>query len=74
MDGEHGYHKLFEQIDIILDPFPYSGTTTTCKALLNSIPVVTKYHKDYHAHNVSASLIINSGFPELVAYTDEEYV
>jgi predicted O-linked N-acetylglucosamine transferase (SPINDLY family) len=74
VDGEHGYNKLFEQIDIILDPFPYSGTTTTCKALLHSIPVVTKYHKDYHSHNVSASLLINSGVPELVAYTDDEYV
>ena len=74
VDSELDYYQLFETIDLILDPFPYSGTTTTCKALSNSIPVVTKYHKDYHAHNVSASLIINSGFPELVAYTDEEYV
>ena len=40
----------------------------------NSIPVITKYHKDYHSHNVSASLLINSGFPELVAYSDDEYV
>ena len=74
VDSELDYYQLFEKIDILLDPFPYSGTTTTCKALSNSIPVVTKYHKDYHSHNVSASLLINSGFPELVAYTDQEYV
>jgi len=74
IETESDYNALFEKIDLILDPFPYSGTTTTCKALSNSIPVITKYHKDYHSHNVSASLLINSGFPELVAYTDQEYV
>ncbi len=68
------YNELFGKVDIVLDPFPYSGTTTTCNAMNSSIPVITKYHKDYHSHNVSASLLINSGFPELVAYSDDEYV
>jgi len=27
-----------------------------------------------HVHNVSSSLLINSGFPELVANTKEEYI
>ena len=71
---EADYLRLFSQIDILLDTFPYSGTTTTCKALDASIPVITKYHKDYHAHNVSASLMTNTGFPELVAFSDEEYI
>ena len=68
------YVKLLEKIDILLDTFPYSGTTTTCNALYNSIPVVTLFHKDYHVHNVSSSLLINSGAPELVAYSEEEYI
>jgi len=68
------YMNLFYKIDILLDTFPYSGTTTTCHALNASIPVVTLYHKDYHAHNVSSSLLINSGFPELVSYSENEYV
>jgi len=71
-EGE--YLQLYSQIDVMLDPFPYSGTTTSCKCLDKSIPIVTKYNKDYHAHNVTASLLINSGFPELVAYSDDEYV
>jgi predicted O-linked N-acetylglucosamine transferase (SPINDLY family) len=72
--SEGEYLQLYSKIDLLLDPFPYSGTTTSCKCLDKSIPIVTKYHNDYHSHNVTASLLINSGFPELVAYSDEEYV
>jgi len=68
------YEKVFTMFDILLDPFPYSGTTTTCNSLLNSIPVVTLYNPDYHVTNVSSSLLINTGFPELVAKSKEEYV
>lgn len=68
------YEKIFTMFDILLDPFPYSGTTTTCNSLYNSIPVVTLYHPDYHVNNVSSSLLINSGFPELVAKSKEEYI
>ena len=68
------YDKLFTMFDILLDPFPYSGTTTTCNSLFNSIPVVTLYNPNYHVHNVSSSLLINCGYPELVANTKEEYI
>jgi hypothetical protein len=68
------YEKVFTMFDILLDPFPYSGTTTTCNCLYNSIPVVTLYNPDYHVHNVSSSLLINSGYPELVANSKEEYI
>lgn len=68
------YMDLFKQIDIFIDTFPYSGTTTTCNALYNSIPVVTLYNKDYHANNVSASLLKATGVPELIAYSLDEYV
>jgi len=68
------YMELFTKIDILLDTFPYSGTTTTCHALSNSTPLVTLYNKDYHSHNVSASLLINSGLDELVTYSTSEYI
>lgn len=69
-----GYNKLFSMVDILLDTFPYSGTTTTCNALYNSIPVVTMYHKDYHSHNVSSSLLINAGLDELVCDDINQYI
>ena len=68
------YYELFSRIDILLDTFPYSGTTTTCNALLHSVPVVTYYFPNSHVHNVSSSLLINSGFPELVAYSKIQYI
>lgn len=74
LDTELEYSRLFYRIDVMLDPFPYSGTTTSCKALYHSVPIVTKYHKDYHVHNVTASVLVNSGLPELVAHSDDEYV
>ena len=64
----------YNKVDIALDTFPYSGTTTTCNALFNSIPVVTLYNPDYHVNNVSSSLLINTGYPELVANSKEEYL
>lgn len=68
------YNKLFTKIDILLDTFPYSGTTTTCNALFNSIPLVSLYNENYHAHNVSCSLLTNSGLSDLVAKTEDEYI
>lgn len=72
--GNTEYNEVFSKIDILLDPFPYSGTTTTCNALFNSIPVVTLYHKGCHAHNVSASILTHTGLGELVARSREQYI
>ena len=68
------YIDLFYKIDILLDTFPYCGTTTSCYALYNSVPIITLYNKDYHVHNVTSSLLINSDLSELVAYTVDEYI
>ena len=69
-----GYHKLFTMIDIVLDTFPYSGTTTTCNSLFNSLPVVTITKPNCHAHNVSASILTNMGLPELITSSETEYI
>jgi predicted O-linked N-acetylglucosamine transferase (SPINDLY family) len=68
------YIDLFHKIDLLLDPFPYSGTTTSCNALCNSVPIITMYHKDYHAHNVTSSLLKNIGLDELITKNKSEYV
>jgi predicted O-linked N-acetylglucosamine transferase (SPINDLY family) len=68
------YIKIFQTVDIILDTFPYSGTTTTCNALYNSTPIVTMYNKHFHCHNVSSSILMQCGLNELITFSVEEYV
>lgn len=53
-------------VDIALDPFPYSGTTTTCETLLMGVPLVTLAGAT-HVSRVSAALLSRVGCGELVA-------
>lgn len=66
----------YNLIDIALDTFPYSGTTTTCESLMMGTPVVTLFDskRQYHVQNVSSSLLINSDLAEFVTFTEEEYI
>jgi predicted O-linked N-acetylglucosamine transferase (SPINDLY family) len=60
----HEDHLLeYNKIDLAIDTFPYSGTTTSCEALYMGVPVFTMYDSEYyfHAQNVTASILANSG-------------
>lgn len=65
--------KVYDRIDIALDPFPYSGATTTCEALWMGVPVVT-LKGDCLAGRHSTSILTHSGLAELVADSTEQYV
>lgn len=59
----HDDHLLeYNDIDISIDTFPYSGTTTSCESLLQGVPVFTLYDSIhyFHAQNVTASILSNS--------------
>jgi len=68
-----GYFRLYDRIDIGLDPFPYCGGTTTCDALWMGVPVVTLVGRTAVGRG-GLSILSNAGLPELVARTPEEYL
>ncbi len=63
----------YNWLDITLDPFPYSGTTTTCDALYMGVPVIC-LEGDRHASRVSASFMRRLGLDDWVARDEAEYV
>jgi len=68
-----GHLQAVSESDIALDTFPYNGTTTTCESLFMGVPVVTLAGRS-HVSRVGASILTQSGLPELVAATPESYV
>lgn len=70
------YYTQFNDIDICLDTFPYSGTTTTCSSLFMGVPVVTMYDPNAiqnHVSNVTASILTHAGLAECIARDQYEY-
>jgi len=67
------YLRLYERIDIALDPLPYNGITTTLDALWMGVPVVSLTGKTA-AGRAGLSILSNIGLPELAALSEEEFV
>jgi predicted O-linked N-acetylglucosamine transferase (SPINDLY family) len=65
--------ERYGEVDIMLDPFPYHGTTMTCEALWMGVPVVTMAGRS-HVSRVGVSLLTNVGWDGLIANTPDEYV
>ena len=63
----------YRTVDLILDPFPYQGLTTTLDAVSAGIPVLTWEGK--HMHSRIATVTLQAcGLDELIAPTREAYV
>ncbi|MDA0772847.1 MAG: tetratricopeptide repeat protein [Cyanobacteria bacterium] len=62
----------YNDVDIALDPFPLSGSSTTLEALLMGVPVVT-LAGDKWSGRMSSSLLNTIGHHELIANSIEEY-
>jgi predicted O-linked N-acetylglucosamine transferase (SPINDLY family) len=74
--GTRNYTDLLEayrQADIALDPFPFSGCTTTADALWMGLPVVT-FPGNTFVSRQSASLLHRLKRPNWVASSVDEYV
>ena len=63
----------YNEIDIALDPFPYSGGLSTCEALYMGVPVLTRAGEIFAARH-SVTHLANVGLPEWIAETDADYI
>jgi predicted O-linked N-acetylglucosamine transferase (SPINDLY family) len=65
--------RMYHDIDVALDPFPYNGTTTTCEALWMGVPVIALSGRT-HVSRVGRSLLTAVGLDSLVADAHDDYV
>jgi predicted O-linked N-acetylglucosamine transferase (SPINDLY family) len=67
------YLETYHEVDVALDPFPFSGSATTCDALWMGVPVVTCPGETFASRH-SLSHLSNVGLTETIAHDLDEYV
>ncbi len=67
------YLQLYAQVDIALDPMPYSGGTTTCDALWMGVPVLTLPGRR-SASRSAASVLTAAALGEWICEDEAEYL
>jgi len=67
------YLRLYDRVDIGLDPTPYSGGTSTCDALWMGVPVIT-LPGNRPASRSAASILATLGLDHWVAADAKDYV
>ena len=60
------YLHLHNKVDVALDPFPFSGSVTTCYALWMGVPVITLPGQTFASRHTAGHLRV-MGLPELIA-------
>ena len=63
----------YNDVDIALDTFPYTGGVTTCEALYMGVPVISLYG-DRHGTRFGLSILSNVGLEELAVDSLDEYI
>jgi predicted O-linked N-acetylglucosamine transferase (SPINDLY family) len=63
----------YGEVDIALDPFPYSGGLTTLESLWMGVPVIT-LGGDRFASRHSLSHLTAAGVPEFIARGEDSYI
>jgi predicted O-linked N-acetylglucosamine transferase (SPINDLY family) len=72
-DHRANYLAAYNRVDICLDPFPYTGGTTTAEALWMGVPVLTLSGEHFLSRQ-GLGLLVNAGLTEWVASDSDDYV
>ena len=67
------YLACYQRVDIALDPFPYTGGTTTTEALWMGVPVLTLQGERFLSRQ-GVGMLMNAGLPEWIAADPADYV
>lgn len=63
----------YNRVDIALDPFPYTGGTTSLEALWMSVPVMSLRGSRFMSR-MGETLLMNAGLPDWIADDADHYV
>lgn len=67
------YFEAYNRVDIVLDPFPFPGGTTSFEGLWMGAPFITLKGNRFYAHN-GETIAHNGGLADWIAATEEEYI
>ena len=67
------HFKAYNEVDIALDPFPYSGVTTSFEGLWMGVPVLT-LAGDRFVSRQGVGILMNAGLPDWIAANEDEYL
>jgi protein O-GlcNAc transferase len=67
------YLAAYGRVDVVLDPFPFNGGTTTVEALWMGVPVVSLQGEGF-VSRMGLSHLSTAGLPEFVAADADAYV
>jgi predicted O-linked N-acetylglucosamine transferase (SPINDLY family) len=67
------YLRLFDEVDIVLDTYPYTGGNTTADALWMGVPVVSRAGRCY-VSRLAVSALMLTGLEDLLTDSSSAYV
>jgi protein O-GlcNAc transferase len=71
--GHRAFMAQYGDVDIVLDPFPYSGGLTTCEALWMGVPTITLAGEIFASRH-STSHLSNVGLADWVTDSVGDYI
>ncbi|MBF0610190.1 MAG: tetratricopeptide repeat protein [Magnetococcales bacterium] len=72
-DTDNNHLAQYSQMDIALDPFPFTGATTTFQALWMGVPVISLAGERF-IQRMAASILHHGGYGQGIATSPQEYV